>query len=297
MTSCSSVAATYVPEQSIAMTFFSTAYMASVEPPLGIAKTSSICSLPSAPQNREQQTLDRRNEIVVENLPLVKALATRVLDTVPTGVELCDLEHAGVLGLVDAAAKYDDSKGIPFPCYAKHRIRGAILDSLRQLDPVSRDTRRRCKKVEAATNELSASLGRPPLEAELAERLGMDIGSFRQMRIGLRYTGAVSASTPVGEDESSAPRDFPADISARPDCICAENQLRELLGETLSILPLRYQEVLKLYYQEDMTMKEIGQIMGVNESRISQIHKAGLARMADTLRKNGIENSGMALYN
>src|SRR6267154_290371 len=113
-----------------------------------------------------------RDQIVLENLPLVKAIAIRVHENLPVHVDLDDLIHAGVMGLFDAVAKYDDSKNVLFHSYAKHRIKGAILDSLRQLDWASRDLRRRQKQVESVTRDLSSTLGRSPNDIEVAERMG-----------------------------------------------------------------------------------------------------------------------------
>src|ERR1700759_4274103 len=121
-------------------------------------------------QRKPKISQELRDQVVLEHLPLVKAIAIRVHESLPVHVDLDDLIHAGVLGLFDAVAKYDENKNVAFQAYAKHRIKGAILDSLRQLDWASRDLRRRHKQVEAATRELSASLQRTPTEAEVAEK-------------------------------------------------------------------------------------------------------------------------------
>src|SRR6201995_4281729 len=117
----------------------------------------------------------RRDRIVLEHLPLVKAIAVRVHENLPVHVDLDDLVHAGIIGLFDAATKFNPEKQVVFSSYAKHRIKGAILDSLRQLDWASRDMRRRHKQVEAATRDLSSTLQRAPTEAEVAAKLGMDV--------------------------------------------------------------------------------------------------------------------------
>src|SRR5881628_2753616 len=124
-------------------------------------------------RKRQKLSNEVRDQIVLEHLPLVKAIAIRVHESLPVHVDLEDLIHAGVMGLFDAVAKYDDAKNFAFHAYAKHRIKGAILDSLRQLDWASRDLRRRQKQVESATRDLAASLGRNPNEAELADRIGV----------------------------------------------------------------------------------------------------------------------------
>ncbi|MEO8097464.1 MAG: FliA/WhiG family RNA polymerase sigma factor, partial [Acidobacteriota bacterium] len=210
---------------------------------------------------------ERRDRVVLEHLPLVKAIAIRVHENLPVHVEVDDLVHAGILGLFDAATKFNPEKQVAFSAYAKHRIKGAILDSLRQLDWASRDMRRRHKQVEAATRELSAELQRAPTEAEIAKKLGMDVDRWRTMMLDLRNVGLVSASTRGNENEDLPAPDFPTKPETHPDSICAREQLRSVLGVAMKTLPERYQKVVMLYYTNEMTMKEIGGILGINESR------------------------------
>ena len=253
----------------------------------GTAKTGT-----SAQQNSQQNArLARRDRVVLEHLPLVKAIAVRVHENLPVHVDMDDLVHAGILGLFDAAGKYDPDKQVAFSSYAKHRIKGAILDSLRQLDWASRDMRRRHKQVEAATRDLAGTLQRNPTEAEVAEKLGMDPERWRGMMLDLRNVGLISASTRSNEYEDLPAPDFPCKPETHPDSICAREQLRGVLGEAMKVLPERYQKVVSLYYTAEMTMKEIGGILGINESRVSQIHKAALEKMQVVLTANGISSS------
>lgn len=235
--------------------------------------------------------LAKRDHIVLEHLPLVRAIAVRVHANLPVHVDLDDLVHAGVLGLFDSANKYNTDKQVAFSSYAKHRIKGAILDSLRQLDWASRDMRRRQKQVEAATNDLSGTLQRAPTEAEVAEKLGVDVERFRTMMLYLPNGGVASASTRSNENEELPPPDFPAKPETHPDSICAGEELRSVLGAAMKTLPERYHKVVVLYYTNEMTMKEIGVVLGVNESRVSQIHKSALEKMAATLQDSGITSS------
>jgi RNA polymerase sigma factor FliA len=253
----------------------------------GVAKTST-----SAQQASQQNArLARRDRVVLEHLPLVKAIAVRVHENLPVHVDMDDLVHAGILGLFDAASKYNPDKQVAFSSYAKHRIKGAILDSLRQLDWASRDMRRRHKQVEAATRDLASTLQRNPTEAEVAEKLGMDPERWRGMMLDLRNVGLISASTRSNEYEDLPAPDFPCKPETHPDSICAREQLRGVLGEAMKVLPERYQKVVSLYYTGEMTMKEIGGILGINESRVSQIHKAALEKMQVVLEANGISSS------
>jgi RNA polymerase sigma factor FliA len=233
----------------------------------------------------------RRDRVVLEHLPLVKAIAVRVHENLPVHVDLDDLVHAGILGLFDAANKYDPEKQVVFSSYAKHRIKGAILDSLRQLDWASRDMRRRHKQVEAATRDLAATLQRAPTEAEVAEKLGMDVDRWRTMMLDLRNVGLISASTRSNENDDLPAPDFPSNPETQPDSICAREQLRSVLTVAIKTLPERYQKVVLLYYTNEMTMKEIGGVLGINESRVSQIHKSALEKMQSALEASGITSS------
>jgi len=247
----------------------------------------NVAQLSAAQQSAK---LARRDRVVLEHLPLVKAIAIRVHENLPVHVDVDDLVHSGVLGLFDAASKYNPDKQVAFSSYAKHRIKGAILDSLRQLDWASRDMRRRHKQVEAATRELAATLQRNPTELEVAQKLGIDQERWRSMMLDLRNVGLVSASTRTNESDDLPAPDFPCKPESHPDSICSREQLRGVLGVAMKTLPERYQKVVSLYYSAEMTMKEIGGILGINESRVSQIHKAALEKMQVVLQTNGISS-------
>lgn len=235
--------------------------------------------------------LSKRDRVVVEHLPLVKAIAIRVHENLPVHVDLDDLVHAGVLGLFDAATKYNPDKNVAFSSYAKHRIKGAILDSLRQLDWASRDLRRRHKQLEAATRDLAGELQRQPTEAEIAQRLGVDVDRWRQMMLDMRSVGLISANTRSTEhDELPAP-EYPSGPELQPDNMCARSQLKSVLAHAMQGLPDRYKQVVTLYYTNEMTMKEIGGVLGINESRVSQIHKSALEKMSTVLQSAGISSS------
>jgi RNA polymerase sigma factor for flagellar operon FliA len=232
-----------------------------------------------------------RDRIVLDHLPLVKAIAVRVHENLPVHVDLDDLVHAGVLGLFDAASKFNPYKKVVFHSYAKYRIKGAILDSLRQLDWASRDLRKRQKLVEAITRELSDKLKRVPTEAEIAEKMGVGVDRWRRMVLELRTVGLMSASSYGSDRDTNASPDFPASRESQPDNMCAHEQLRQVLAVAVKTLPERYQKVVMLYYSKELTMKEIGGILGINESRVSQIHKTALEKMAAALHSAGIHST------
>lgn len=233
-----------------------------------------------------------RDQLIVDHLPLVKAIAIRVHENLPVHVDLDDLVHAGVMGLFDAVTKYQADKNVAFSSYAKHRIKGAILDSLRQLDWASRDLRRRHKQIEAATRELSGALQRNPTEAELAEKMGVDVERWRQIMAEMQCVGLISISARRPDQEDLPAPDYPAKPDTQPDNMCAHEELHDHLWKAMDVLPERYRKVVVLYYTKDMTMREIGGVLGINESRVSQIHKSALEKMATALESAGIHSSG-----
>lgn len=245
-----------------------------------------------APPASDRQT---RDPIVLQHLPLVRAIASRILAAisarVPVQIDLEDLIQAGIVGLIHAAAKYDATKQVAFSAYAKHRIHGAILDSLRELDWASRDMRRRQKALDLASSELSATLHRTPTETEMAEKLGIDLPDLRHAMMDLQARGSISVSFPLHQDEDLPPVDFPCSPENHPDRICERKQVRAVLDEAMKDLPPQYRAVVSMYYTNEMSMKQIGLVLAVNESRISQIHKSALAKIALLLQANGITGS------
>jgi RNA polymerase sigma factor for flagellar operon FliA len=241
-------------------------------------------------QQQEKKSLAVRDQTVLDHLPLVKVIAIRVRENLPVHIELDDLIHAGVLGLFDAVEKYNPSKNVEFQAYAKHRIKGAILDSLRQLDWASRDMRRRQKQVDTVSRDLTAKLGRAPTEVEIAGEMGVTTERLRRMAIELRTTGPVSTSAREDLDQTQE-MELVAASDVRPDNICERRELRTTLDRAICQLPERYQKVVFLYYTNQMTMKQIGDLLGVNESRVSQIHKTALKKMQATLQSEGIRSA------
>jgi RNA polymerase sigma factor for flagellar operon FliA len=245
----------------------------------------------TAPSRTPNTECDKRNELITEHLHLVTAIATHMQRSIPVHIELDDLIHAGMNGLFDAATKYCEDKGVVFPTYAKHRIRGAILDSLRQSDWASRDLRKRYRQMESTTNDLTTKLGRTPTEAEVAKEMGLNSRRWQSLMVDFRSLNAAATQThPQPGDDQMAP-EIPASPVDAPDRLCARAELCYELGTAIRTLPARYQQIVKMYYEHDMTMKEIGTQLGVNESRVSQIHKAALERMQAALANNGIHTT------
>jgi RNA polymerase sigma factor for flagellar operon FliA len=195
------------------------------------------------------------------------------------------------MGLFDAAVKFNGEKQVSFHAYARHRIKGAILDSLREMDWASRDLRKRHKQLEAVTRELTAVMERAPTEAEIAEKMGMDIDRWREVAIELRMVGLLSASARAPESENQTIPEFPATNQLNPDVLTGQEELHTVLSTAMKTLPQRYQTVIGLYYLGGKTMREIGDRLGIKESRVSQIHKAALDKMGSSLQSAGIHST------
>ena len=233
----------------------------------------------------------RRDELSTEHLHLVPVIASHVQSTIPVHIEMDDLVHTGTMGLFDAATKYRDDKQVAFATYAKHRIRGAILDSLRQQDWASRDLRKRYKQMEAVTVELTTKLGRTPTEPEIASAMGLNSKRWQALMVDFRTLGAAAAQTHVQDGEEQLAPEIPAAPANTPDHLFARSELRGKLLTAMKTLPERYQQVVRLRYDRDLNMKEIGTLLGVNESRVSQIHKGALQRMQAALSGCGISSA------
>jgi RNA polymerase sigma factor FliA len=245
----------------------------------------------TATKTAPAKDLLRRDELILNHMSLVTAIATRVHETLPVHIELDDLIHAGVMGLFDAATKYDGEKQVAFSAYAKHRIKGSILDSLREQDWASRDTRRRQKQMEQVTRDLTVKLHREPTQNEIATEMGLSPRQWTQMMVDFSSLGMAAAQARKPEREDQPEPEAPCASEHHPDRVFARSELRERLAQAIRTLPVRYQQVVTLYYDRDMTMKDIGTALGVNESRVSQIHKAALARMQEALELTGIHSA------
>lgn len=228
------------------------------------------------------------DQFVMKHMPLVKAIAAGIRRNLPAHVDLDDLVQAGALGLLDAARKYDAGKKVLFETYAKFRIRGAILDSLRGADWASRGLRKRQKEMEAVRRALAAELGRTPTEIEVAAKMGIDLKRVRKV---LTEVNALGCQHQRGATEVTIRSKAMADSSRQPDRLCASSRLQELLVSAMTALPHRSRSIIELYYRQELTMREIGDRFGINESRVSQVHKRSLELMAAMLRSVGIESS------
>jgi RNA polymerase sigma factor for flagellar operon FliA len=238
-----------------------------------------------------------RERILLEQLPQVRYIARRIYERLPRHVPLEDLVHAGVLGLMDALGKYDPGKHVQFGSYAKFRIRGAILDSLRELDWSPRDLRRKGRRIEEAHRKLSLELGRSPSEAELARELDLDLGGFQKLLAeldGLELANLRLKPSPDGREEDLCEY-LPDSPEDNPFHCCLRSEMKQILSQAIGALPEKERQVLALYYFEELTMKEVGAVLGVGESRVSQIHTLAMIRLRARLEEKLGKQSPAAL--
>lgn len=215
-----------------------------------------------------------REKLLVEHLPQVRSIARGIHQRLPAHVPLEDLIHAGVLGLMDAVQKFNPSKNVQLKCYAQFRIRGAIMDSLREMDWCPRNLRRQAKRVAQARGELEARLGRAPNEQEVAAELNMELGELQQLLGDLVALEPRSSPTDASEGQ---PEQEPFSRTARnedadPFSLCLQSEMKSLIRTALKEFDQRERQVFRLYYLEELTMKEVGAVVGVSQSRVSQIH-------------------------
>jgi RNA polymerase sigma factor FliA len=229
----------------------------------------------------------RREHLVLEHLPQVQWIARRIHNRLPPQVLLEDLIHSGILGLMDAVRKYDPSKKVELKYYAQFRIRGAILDSLRQVDWSPRTLRRQGRRLEQAIVDCKGRLARDPTEIELATELGMSLDQLQHLRGDLR--GLNIGSLQADADE---PREGVESVQSRPGFeeedpyhAMLRSEMKDLLTRATDELPARQREVLVLHHFEFLTMKEVGAALGICESRVSQLHTAAISRLRVRLRE------------
>jgi RNA polymerase sigma factor for flagellar operon FliA len=227
-----------------------------------------------------------RNRILMEQMPQVRYIARHIHDRLPQHVPIEDLVHAGVLGLMDALTKYDEARQVQFKTYAKFRIRGAILDSLRELDWSPRDLRRKARLIELAAARLSHQLGRSATEQELANELGLSLDSFQRLlgEIEGLDLGSFHIESNDKDHDDDLCEYLPGNPEESPYYLAMKSELRQFLVRAIEELSEKEQQVLSLYYYEELTMKETGAVLGVGESRVSQIHSLALLRLRTRLQ-------------
>jgi RNA polymerase sigma factor FliA len=232
-----------------------------------------------APANEPPTTVDP-----AQHMDFVRRLARRLARNLPSHVSFDDLVGAGMLGLIDACRRFDPAKSDRFETFAEFRVKGAILDELRRYDLMARNARLATKRIARKTQELTAKLGRPPAEEELAAGLDMSVGDYRELvaRVGIVRMLSLDEMS-RSDDDGGRGVELPSP-TPQPDELTLKREMVRRLGQAIGNLPPRKQRVLEMYYQREMTLREIGLELGVTESRICQIMGEATAKLRTMLR-------------
>ncbi len=243
---------------------------------------------PEAPE--AEPDVQDREYLITECLPLVKFVAHRISSRLPSHVEMDDLIHSGILGLMDAVRKFEPDRNVKFKTYAEQRIRGAILDGLRDLDWVPRSLRRKKKDIEAAYHLLEQQHGRAATDEEVAAHLGLALEDLHHSLDELKGVtlGAFVDAGENGEGENLISF-VPDPDGENPHILLQAREVRLLLKSAVERLPTKERFVVQLYYFEELTMKEIGTLLNITESRVSQLHTKSMLRLRGKLKERRID--------
>lgn len=226
-----------------------------------------------------------RDHLLEQHMPLVKRLAHHMKAKLPPSVEVDDLVQAGMMGLLDAINRYEETHGAQFETYAVLRIRGAMLDELRNSDWMPRSTRQNMRKVETAMNTLQQKLGRAPSESEVAKSLKMSLAEYQDLLSDGSGHQLIYYEDFHDEDGNDSFLDRYAVDDSDPLRALLETDFRQAVIDAIEALPPREKILMGLYYEEELNLKEIGAVMGVSESRVSQLHTQAVARLRAALRE------------
>ncbi|MEN3111499.1 RNA polymerase sigma factor FliA [Uliginosibacterium paludis] len=223
-------------------------------------------------------TLDK-NQLIARYAPLVKRIAYHLMAKLPASVQVDDIIQNGMMGLLDAITRYEEGLGAQFETYAVQRIRGAMLDGLRENDWLPRSLRREMRRIETAVHTLEQQNGRQPTEGELAKLLGMDLGEYQKMLQDARGYQLVYFEDFGDEDDDDYLERHIVGAAPDPLTMLEDHDMRNTLIQAIEDLPEREKMVMGLYYEEDMNLREIGEVLGVSESRVCQLHSQAIARL------------------
>ncbi len=229
--------------------------------------------------------VDVRNQLVLEHVGLVKTLAVRLSRRVPAQVEVNELIGVGMIGLIDAAGRYEPSLGVPFEAFARRRIHGAMLDALRGLDWAPRAVRRMRRDVDAAIAGLRHRLQRAPDEAEIAAALNVSVTEYDRMLDQLRAVDLATVRQIEAGRSDQPTYEVAVDPDEGPHAQLERAEMRRHLVSAIADLPERERQILSLYYEKELTLGEIGAVIGVGESRVSQLRTQAVARLRARLRE------------
>lgn len=229
-----------------------------------------------------------REKIIVEYAPLVKVVAGRLSMYLGYNVEYDDLVGYGIFGLIDAIDKFDPTKAVKFETYASLRIRGAILDQIRKMDWIPRTIRQRQRQIDDAVKSIEAASGKNATDEDIAKELGISTDEYSEWQSQMMVTNVVSLNEFTdnsGSEDGGAPRDIIPSKEAGPEDVIEDNELKKTLADSIELLTEKERKVILLYYYEELTLKEISNILDVSESRVSQLHVKALSKMKTKLGK------------
>ncbi len=231
---------------------------------------------------------ENREAVIVEYSPMVKYVANRIARRLPPHIEVEDLISVGVMGLIDAIEKYDPARGAKFKTYAEFRVRGAILDELRSMDWVPRSIRQKASQIDAVIQKLQAKFGRPPEDEEVAKKLGVSLDQFFDTLNETRSMPVLSLDDLNIVKETGGQQSLldclAGKVDADPQVQFRLNELKEIIAKAIDTLSEKERLVISLYYYKELTMSEIGVVLNVTESRVSQIHSKTMFRLRTKLK-------------
>ena len=236
-------------------------------------------------QAEETASADRER-LIIEHLPQVRLIARRIHERLPDSVSLDDLISNGVVGLIAAVDKFDPSQNVQLKTYAEHKIRGAILDGLREMDWAPKNKRRRAKLIEATIAVLEQRLGRAPAEEEIADELKVSVEEYRQWLYEIRGL-TIGSFEFASEDQEGDLLDYIPDTDDNlPSKTLERSELERVLAQGIEQMPKAERTVLSLYYHEEATLREIAEIMGMHLSRIAQLKSQGILRLRTYMERH-----------
>ena len=232
-----------------------------------------------------------REALIRQHVPLVRRLAHHMIAKLPPNIELDDLIQVGMIGLTEALSRYEVTQGVQFETFATQRIRGAMLDELREGDWMSRSSRKSQKDIEKAVRRVEQKLGRSPLESEIAEEMGLSLPDYQSLLGKVRGTQLVYLEdmkwgSDEGEEGFLERHDVSDNDGVDPVELLRDQRLRTALVKAIETLPEREQYIMGMYYEHDMNLKEIAAVLGVTESRICQLHSQSIARLRAKMRSH-----------
>jgi RNA polymerase sigma factor for flagellar operon FliA len=223
--------------------------------------------------------LSSGNELVKQYLPLVKRIAYHLMARLPASVEVDDLIQVGLIGLMDAVERFDGSQGAQFESYATQRIRGSMLDDLREADWLPRHIRQKSRQIESAIHRLEQRNGRPPSEQEISKEMGIPLNDYQSMLGDVKGNQLLYYEDFSDDESSNFLERYLIDDASDPLSLLEDDGFRQGLIDAIDDLPEREKNLMGMYYEQDMNLKEIGAVMGVSESRVCQLHSQAVARL------------------